>query len=162
MMSAALLLFVGFVTGYGLTCQALDEDQLSRLVLHHIHKEPELLGQHQVLEPMKVARTLDTQEFQMLAPLGTVVAADPCWIRKGHGIHLVLLGRDGPVTVLLMPGEYIGRKHPVSSSHSSGLLLPTDYGSMAVIASSDQDLDKTMTSARNNLYWKGRPAVVEF
>lgn len=135
---------------------------LPRLVVQHIHAEPEMFGQHRAIDPLQVARVMASQQYAMRRLPLSVVAATPCWMRSGRGVHLVLQGSEGPVTILMMPAERLADPRPVQEASLQGLVMPAVQGSVAVVAASSGDLEESIGYLRKNLLWRGRPALVTF
>ena len=50
-------------------------------------------------------------------------------------------GQMGPITVFFMPGEMTESSMPVSSTRFSGKILPTAWGSIAVVGENGEPLD---------------------
>lgn len=158
--SVALLIGAG-VTGFNLAQQLFSAENLPQLVVHHIQKEPEMLNAGSVLDEMQLMTVLSPQGFDLAEIPGIITAAAPCWIRKGRGMHLVLRGKSGPITVLLMPGEYAQQQAVVSAS-LSGTLIPTDWGSMAVVSHAGEDVQPLVHSLQQVVRWKGMLSKVSF
>ncbi len=158
MLGLAALFLVAFVV---LRIQG-SPAELPRLVTRHIHAEPELLSRQRPLDPMQVASVMASQQYGMRRLPLAVVAAAPCWIRSGRGIHLVMQGSAGPVTILIMPAERLDGARPVQEPPLEGLVMPAVQGSVAVVAESPADLEESLGYLRENLLWRGRPALVRF
>ena len=72
--------------------------------------------------------------LKQLASLGEVRYAGVCIIGKRKGIHLVVRGETQPVTLILLPGERIKAPARISTAAYAGMIVPTNYGSLAVVA----------------------------
>ena len=59
--------------------------------------------------------------------------AMPCVINGNVTPHLVVQGRTGPITLILMPEESIDAPIPLEGEHVHGVILPAGSGSVAVI-----------------------------
>lgn len=59
--------------------------------------------------------------------------AMPCVINGNVTPHLVVQGRTGPITLILMPEESIDAAIPLEGEHVHGVILPAGSGSVAVI-----------------------------
>jgi hypothetical protein len=128
--------------------------ELSVVVLEHIKNEPDSL---------RVDRKLSAGAMElMLSDLGARLTADPgpvrymgrCHIREQYGLHLVLPGKRGPVTVLLMPGEHVPERRLLDSVSFSGVIVPTDYGSMAVVGSRREPVESVIERMQKSVAWK--------
>lgn len=102
-------------------------------VLAHIHAEPEHLAATGPESPVKVASVLRALGAQLKGDPGEVRHAGICDIRRRPGVHLVLAGRLGPVTVLLLPGETIGERAYFQRNGFQGLLIPVGNGAAAIV-----------------------------
>ena len=56
-------------------------------------------------------------------------------------VHLVLPGQVGPVTVFFMPGEMADATVPVDSTRFQGEIVPTAWGSIAVVGETGEALE---------------------
>ncbi|WP_456380817.1 DUF3379 family protein [Thiolapillus sp.] len=159
--AVSVLLLVGVtVAGFNLAQQMFAGDNLPQLVVRHIQKEPEMLNSRQAMNRMELLEALSPLGFELVELPAEVTAAIPCWIRKRRGMHLVMQGGDGPVTVLLMPGEYAQQKQAVVAVSLSGFLIPTDWGSMAVVSHAGEDIEALVHFLRRRVRWKGRQSSV--
>ena len=59
--------------------------------------------------------------------LGPVYHVSRCPLDGREVVHLVLGGRRGPVTVLLLPGVGMSEPHAVTSDRYTGVLLPAAF-----------------------------------
>ena len=157
-----LMLFVVAVLGFNFTQQKLVVDDLPQLVTHHIQKEPELLETRVVLDQMTLMNVLSPMKFELLQTLDGVTAIAPCWIRQGRGIHLVVQAERGPVSVLLMPGEYLQQDQNLRLATLSGVIVPTSWGSMAVVSHAGDDVTGITDTLQHTVGWKGMLSRVEF
>ena len=62
-----------------------------------------------------------------------VVYASPCVLRGHVAPHLVVHTEQGPLTVMLLPGEKVSRRQEFSEDGLEGVLLPAGEGSVAVL-----------------------------
>jgi hypothetical protein len=59
--------------------------------------------------------------------------------------HLVVQDESGPIMLLLLPREHIGKEVRFSEGGFSGVILPAPHGSVAVLAQADTRLDAIAT-----------------
>ena len=62
-------------------------------------------------------------------------------MRKRNGVHLVMPGKMGPITVFFMPGEMADAEHAGKLDTLQRPDLPTSWGSIAVVGESGESLD---------------------
>jgi len=109
-------------------------EKLPQVVSQHIEKERHYLQATGQLSEASVVQLFARFGAVMHASMGEVTFAEPCWIRQQHGMHLILSEASGPVTLMFMPGEYTDSAQSYVLGGSSGLIIPTDYGSLAIVA----------------------------
>lgn len=126
---------------------------LPKMVLAHIDGEPELLQKRERVDSDRLASLLAEYGAVVIGDVGHVTYAGHCWIRTRTGLHLVLHGAYGPVTVLLMPGEFIVDRQPVNSDYQSGAIIPTAYGSMAVVGYTGETVDHIVRRLDRVVMW---------
>ena len=161
-LASVLLLLVGSVGGYNLVRHMFSQESLAELVTHHVQSEPGLLQQTRLLDEMSVAAAFASMGFELRASLNAVTAVSPCWIRKGRGVHMVVQGEKGAVTLLLMPGEYVDERQVLQVGGWSGTLVPERWGSLAVLTSAGENTDAFVDLVEKNVRWKGKPSASRF
>jgi hypothetical protein len=77
-----------------------------------------------------------------------VVYARSCWFR-GHWVpHLVVQTATGPVTVLALPAEQVRRRTSFHEEGLSGLIVPAEHGSLALLTQDPQRMDALAAQVR--------------
>ncbi|MGD2082405.1 MAG: DUF3379 family protein [Chromatiales bacterium] len=150
--AAAVVLGLGLAAwiGAGLTARP----DLAGVVAGHIEAEAEHLSARQAVGAPQLAALVGELGGELTRGIGEVRFAGLCVIRDHYGIHLVVKGRHGPVTVLIMPGEDPGRDRSVSTGRLRGLILPTAYGSLAVVGEPQEPLHAWADEVRGALVWR--------
>ena len=141
--------WMGFQWGGGVAYA----EKLPQVVSQHIAKERHHLQSQGQLSEASVAQLFARFGAVMHTSMGEVVFAEACWIRHQHGMHLILREASGPVTLMFMPGEDIVQEQDLVWEQSSGLIIPTDYGSLAIIASSPETADQIRRRVDGALMW---------
>ncbi len=141
--------WMGFQWGGGVAYA----EKLPQVVSQHIAKERHHLQSQGQLSEAAVAQLFARFGAVMRSSMGEVVFAEACWIRHQHGMHLILREASGPVTLMFMPGEDILQEQDLVWEQSSGLIIPTDYGSLAIIASSPQKAIQIRRRVDDALIW---------
>ena len=85
--------------------------------------------------------------------VGRVSYASVCRIGRQTGVHVVVPGQQGPVTILIMPGEYVMRRSQVRSSRFSGVIVPTKKGSMAIVGQKLEPVDEVAERMQRAIVW---------
>lgn len=115
--------------------------ELARSVVNHIEDEAHHLREVNAVPTARVRFVLRRFGAELLADIGPVNFAAECLMRHRTGVHLVLPGRQGPVTVFYMPGEMIDEQVAVESPRFQGYIVPTSWGSIAVVGEAGEPLE---------------------
>ena len=115
---------------------------LEQDVIAHIVDEREHLAARATVPDKKVMAVFDTLGVRARPPLSNVRYAGVCPIRRQPGGHLILAGTQGPVTLLFMPHEPIGRLRPIEAEGFHGIIVPHGTGSVAIVGQPGEALDE--------------------
>lgn len=119
------------------------------VVLGHIQSEPAHLravGQVPWSRVNLLFRGLGVEADPDIEP---AAYAGRCLIGPREGVHLVIRGERGPVTVLLMPGEPLSTERRFEGAGLEGVVLPADFGNLALMGAPGEPLE---TRARRLLH----------
>jgi anti-sigma factor RsiW len=87
-----------------------------------------------------LANAIDADVSQMDPNLGLISYARTCEI-NGHTVpHLVVQGKSGPITLILLPDEAIGDAIPLNGERVHGVILPVGTGSVAIIGQREDQM----------------------
>ncbi len=109
----------------------LRSPDVAAIVMSHILDEPEHLMVQDEVPPDRVAAVLAQAGMALRGDLGLIRFAALCPGRPG--VHLVLAGRHGPVTVMIMPTTPVFARRVVAHGGLSGVIVPNGAGSLAVV-----------------------------
>ncbi|MGB5571569.1 MAG: DUF3379 family protein [Sedimenticolaceae bacterium] len=140
--AATVLMTIG-VSMVSLFSTSLDRSNvaLAQSVINHIEDESNHLREARPVSVGRLNHVFERFGAHLAGNLGTVNFAAECVMRKRNGVHLVMPGKMGPITVFFMPGEMTEAEMPVSSARFSGRIVPTSWGSIAVVGESGESLD---------------------
>ena len=136
--AASIFLFVAV----GLSVYVLSPASLETTVLAHVNDELHHLKEFKKVDQNKLNNMLGTLDLVASKAPAQMTYAGTCNIRKHKGAHFVVKGKQGKVTVLLMPGEQVSKAKVVSDKRFNGMIYPTQYGSMAVIGEQGENLEQ--------------------
>ncbi len=128
-------------------------NDLQQVVLAHVYSELYHLDDRKNVQKPELRQILNTVGNDFKDDLGQVHYAGTCHIRKQSGVHLVLPGKVGPVTVLLMPGEAVEYRTTVADKRFSGVISHMPGGSMAILGEDGEDIDKLEQQLKSRLIW---------
>lgn len=140
--AAAVLMAVG-VSMVSLFSTSLDRSNvaLAQSVINHIEDESNHLHEARPVSTRRLNRVFQRFGAELADNIGTVNFAAECLMRKRNGVHLVMPGKMGPITVFFMPGEMTASSMPVDSTRFNGRIVPTRWGSIAVVGENGENLD---------------------
>ncbi len=127
------------------------------LVLEHLDAELEHLRPHSILRYAEVAPVLKQLGGEIIGGLADVSFAGICDLDQRRIAHLVVHGEQGgAVSLLFLPDIYLSSQVRVRSSRFSGVILPTDFGSLAVIgeAAAGSSVDQLARRVRGTIVWR--------
>jgi hypothetical protein len=116
--------------------------------IHHLREQSDNSRQHMdaVLAPFGINWQGSSLDVRFAAI---------CVLREKLGVHLVMEHRTGAVTVLLMPGEPLTAARGFNSRGMRGMLLPTAYGSLAIVGGVDAELEPVRLRLEQALAYRG-------
>lgn len=113
---------------------------LAQSVINHIEDEAHHLREAQPVSDGRLKWVFKRFGAELAANIGPVNFAAECLMRKKNGVHLVLPGEKGPITVFFMPGELATSPIAVNAGRFQGEIVPTDWGSIAVVGEQGEAL----------------------
>ncbi len=120
--------------GHGLMNGVSGPSAVSMAVMEHIQDELDVLEKRYPITSEGLGQLLSHFDARLTGDLGRVNFADRCNFMHTKAVHMVLQGEHGPVTVLMMPDSPLERLEQIDRDGFSGIVLPTKYGSLAVVA----------------------------
>jgi len=131
-----------------------DAMTLGDQVLAHIaHESFSMRVSDEGVSDARLARIVPANIAQLDPADGLVTYAQSCII-NGHAVpHLVVQGRNGPVTVLLMPHEKVDGPQSFGDGELEGVILPVGAGSIAIVGQDPDDLARYEQTIRNSVTW---------
>ena len=91
--------------------------------------------------------------MELKGNIGEIMYAKRCFVRNGPGMHLVLSGTKGSVTVLIINGEYVHNRMMIRGTCMDWILTPCSIGSLAIIGNKDEPLDAVENAISANIRW---------
>lgn len=148
----ALGLAASVLLGVGLLSQLQQSaDPLASNVLAHVNDELHHLREVQQHSPATLKLLLAGLGGEYRDRGMRVNYAGHCQVRSGRGLHMVLRGEQGPVTVLVMPGEFVQKEIPVADQRFQGRIYSATYGSFAVVGEENEPLKPVAQLVRDSL-----------
>ena len=114
---------------------------LHDFVLAHIDHEIEQLKNTQIVSSSRLKFLVSQFDVPDLSELPAITYVEKCWMRTGFGLHLILKGRNGPVTLLFMPDESLEQSQEIKSEDFRGKLYGLGQGSFALVGVPGEPLE---------------------
>lgn len=124
---------------------------LGETVLAHIHQELHHLDDRKHVDQAQLNELLNPLGAKLQRITNEVHYAGTCPIRRSAGGHVVLQSSTGPVTLLLMPGEFVEQRQNIKDKRFQGVIIPTRNGSMAIVGETPQQVEELEHQLKDNL-----------
>ena len=129
-------------------------ESLADEVLAHLDHEPAALRVTDVaVSDEQLLRAVPASLAVFNRDESLVTYAQPCVINGRAAPHLVIQGRHGPVTIILMPGESVAEATPLDGENVRGIILPVGDGSIAIVGSREEELEPIQKDIVNSITW---------
>jgi hypothetical protein len=150
---AATVVVAAFV-GIRMVGNNVTYPSLSAEIIAHLDHEPYALRvTDKPVSDRKLNRVVPASVAKMNNDGGLITYAQTCVINGKKIPHLVIQGKRGPVTILLMPDEMIDGAVELHGESINGVILPVGSGSIAIIGEGDEYLQDIQKSVVNSVVW---------
>ncbi len=114
---------------------------LAEQVLAHMdHEQASRQVTSVAVSEQALGDAIDADVSQMDTSIGLISYARTCVI-DGHTVpHLVVQGKTGPITLILLPDEAIDAAIPLTGQNVHGVILPVGSGSVAIIGQREDQM----------------------
>jgi hypothetical protein len=134
--AASGLLTLALATSAYMHLHPAGED-LASAVVAHIRNPEEVAAispdRALIHDASYVQDVMDRAGVHMQGAMDRVAYAHVCLFRGERVVHLVVQGKDGPVTILLLPHIHVGSNMPVDEAGFHGVIVPAGQGSIAIV-----------------------------
>lgn len=117
----------------GLLWAGFPRQSLAGAVVAHMAHEPQAWQATAPVPAADLDRVTARSGVRLRDGLPDVTYAHSCWFRGRQVPHLVVTTPDGPVTVLVIPGETVERRVDFDEAGYRGTLVAAPRGSIAVL-----------------------------
>ncbi|MCW8955468.1 MAG: DUF3379 domain-containing protein [Gammaproteobacteria bacterium] len=150
----ALSMVVSVLLMFGLVFSMLQPwpgINLEQQVLTHVYEELDHLIEKQNKDISHVNRALSAYGVEIKHDFGQVNYLGSCKIANKEGVHIVLAGKKGAITVMMLPQIKVDTEQSVSDGRFQGIITPLGKGSMAILGEKNELLDQIEQKIKNNL-----------
>lgn len=150
---AATVTLAAFL-GFQMLAGNVSNGTLAEQIIAHIDHEPFSFRETtRAVSDQRLARVIPADVAVMDHSAGLITYAQSCII-NGHEVpHLVIQGKRGPITILLMPEEKISAVQSVIGESINGIILPVGNGSIAIIGEQGESLERIEEKLTNSVTW---------
>lgn len=128
---------------------------LAEEVIAHLDHEPQALRvSTEPVTERRLTRVVNRSGAEFDRNLGLITYARSCVINGKEVPHLVMQGESGPITLLLMPGEFVEKAVPLSGENINGVILPVGDGSIAIIGEREENISKIEEQVVDSIRWQ--------
>ena len=154
-LAAGMLLTIGLAGWMGFKWEQDfgASSDLGTVVVNHINDELDHLHVDHNVRPQALGFLLSRFGARLEGNIGQVRFAGLCPIGRQTGVHMVVPGQAGPVTVLIMPGQNLRHPIQVRSSRFFGVIVPTGYGSIAVVGEKLEPVERVVERMQQAIIW---------
>ncbi len=150
----SLALVAGVTAAVGLTTTLSQPGQgLAKDLIAHVEQEPQALMSQLEVSHARLGMALRAVGIALDGDIGQVTYAGLCRVRNGLGVHLVVAGQSGPITVLILPTERLEAARTFEQGHHRGIVIPGDRGSVAVVGHPNEPLQPIAYGVNRALRW---------
>lgn len=150
---AAMLVLAAFVGVRMIGSQVTYPSLADEIVAHLDHEPYALRMTDRPVDASRLARIVPANVAAMNHDAGLITYAQSCVINGKRIPHLVIQGKHGPVTILLLPDEEIESAVPIKGESINGVILPVGHGSVAIIGERDEELAPIEQNVLNSIAW---------
>ncbi len=142
------------VIGVRMTNTGMEDGTLAEQVVAHLDYEPRALTVTDVAVSDQRLYSVVRPAIAMLdRDLGLITYVMSCKINGREVPHLVMQGKKGPVTILLMPEEMVDMPIRLEGKSIEGVILPVGDGSIAIIGVRGERIDELKTRVTETVKW---------
>jgi hypothetical protein len=149
-----------FVAAMGIALWTLNDSHaaLAEEIFTHMYQEGQLDNAGATLIPLNTVNArmeswmgahLDLADADM-----KVTFAKDCWVAKQMAFHMIMQGKNGAVTVMMIPGKDQHDEFNISDAQYSGLVTPTDGGYLVVVGNKQEPIAEYRNLLSSKLDWE--------
>ena len=132
----------------------ITDAELAQEILAHVDHEPWATKVTDVaVTDERLNDVMAVNDGTMSRDLGLVSYAQSCIINGRKIPHLVVQGKDGPITLLLLPEEMVSMPVKLDGRGINGVILPVGDGSIALVGEREFDVEDLKERVMNSVEW---------
>ena len=153
--AASLLLVLGLVLYYRPDLNL----ELENEIFAHVYSEEHFFDSKADISLIEVnVRMEDVLGAHLLTTADTehlgVRYADDCWIAKEKSMHLIVKGKTGAITLIMIPSSVASSEFNITDQRFRGIVTPTAGGTLVVIGNKEEPIEEYRKLLSANLDWE--------
>ena len=152
-LAASVLLAFVFVLRPSASNEAAEQALIAQVFEHLAPELSVMVASADSVSAERLQQVLSRQVADYEPSAGIVSYAQSCVIEGQQVPHLVVQGKNGPVTILLMPHAKLDKPMQVSRDGLQGLFLPVGAGSVAIIGRDSQSVEAVRSQTLASVRW---------
>ncbi len=150
---AATVVLAAFI-GIRMTGTETTYDLLAEQILAHVDHTPSALSPSTTpVSDRRLERAVPASVATINRDTGLITYAQSCRINGRAVPHLIIQGERGPITILLMPEEYVTEAVLLEGENTKGVIIPVGDGSIAIIGDREEQLDRVKQNVLDSVNW---------
>jgi Protein of unknown function (DUF3379) len=129
-------------------------DSLAHEVVRHVQGEPDSWFAAHEVSTTAIDKALRGAGVALDLTSSHVMYAQSCWFRGHYVPHLVVQTAYGPATVLILSHEHVDARQSFQESGLSGVIVPANHGSIAVLSRGGANLDNIAGQVQQDVHWQ--------
>jgi hypothetical protein len=125
----------------------------AEIMAHLDHEARSMRVTDDAVSDRRLDKVLREDVAEMNRDIGIVSYARTCEINGNEIPHLVIQGKQGPITLLLLPDEKIDGVVPLVGEGTQGVLLPVGDGSIAIVGERGERLEELEEQLVDSVKW---------
>jgi len=152
-LAASLVLVT--VLGARFLAEDVPQLTLAEEIMAHLDHEPYALAvTYEPVSDQLLDAVFRDEVEELDRGVGIFTYAASCVIKGNTIPHLVIQGKQGPITLLLLPDEMVDSVMPIEGASVRGVILPVGQGSIAIIGERDEPLEEVRQRLSNSVKWR--------
>ena len=150
-LAAGMLLMVGLISlGLG---SYLEQRRLNEELLALINGAPYALAASEPISGSEISAALEPAGLDLAGDIGAVTYAGRCVVAGKLSGHIVVQGDTAPITVFLIAKQLVADRATIRSNLYSGILMRQGTGTIAIVSTPEQSLEKVEARIRSAIRW---------
>jgi hypothetical protein len=133
-------------------------DTLAHDVVTHVQGEPDSWLATQQVSAEELNHALSGAGVALHITSDKIVYAQSCFFHGHYVPHLVVQTAQGPTTVMILRHEQVSRRRSFHEAGMSGVIVPVEHGSIAVVARGSGELGDLAGQLGGDVQWMPEPA----